>query len=271
MKQLRSILEGVGSTLLLLLRSASYAGTLPRQFSRFIGQCYDIGYTTLPIVAILCFSVGSVLALQSGYSMEDFQAQPFIGALVGLSMVRELGPMMTAILLAGRVGSAMTAELASMKVYQEIDALITMNIPPARMLVLPRLAAVLMMMPVLLIIANLVGWYGGALICKYTGFIAIEPDAYFRHPPPLREVQGRGRRPLQGGGLRLRGRAGLLQHRPQHPRRPARDRRGGHPRGGRLADPHPRPRLLRHEDPPDSDHRRPFGLPSKSHPQPLHR
>ena len=178
MKQLRAVFEGMGSALLLLIRSASYAGTLPRQFGRVIEQCYVIGYTTLPIVAILCFFVGSVLALQSGYSMQDFQAQQFIGPLVGLSMARELGPMMVSILLAGRVGSAITAELASMKVYPEVDALGTMNIPPARMLVLPRLVAVLLMMPVLTIIGNLVGWYGGALVCKYTGFIAIEPETY---------------------------------------------------------------------------------------------
>src|SRR5208282_4072396 len=105
--------------------------------------------------------------LQSGYSMEDFGAQQFIGSLVGLSMARELGPMMVAILLAGRVGSAITAELASMSVSQEVDALVTMNIPPARMLVLPRLAAVLVMMPVLTVIANIIGWFGGAVVCRY--------------------------------------------------------------------------------------------------------
>jgi phospholipid/cholesterol/gamma-HCH transport system permease protein len=77
------------------------------------------------------------------------------------------------------VGSAIAAELASMKVYQEVDALETMNIPPARILVLPRLAAVLFMMPVLTIIANLVGWFGGAIVAKYVNFIAIDPPAYF--------------------------------------------------------------------------------------------
>jgi len=179
MKQLNSILEGVGSTIQLLLRSLFYAGTLPRQFTRFIEQCYVIGYTTLPIVAILSFFIGSVLALQAGYSMQDFGAKEWIGSLVGLSMARELGPMMVAILLAGRVGSAIAAELASMKVSQEIDALVTMNIPPARMLVMPRLAAVLVMMPVLTIIANLVGWFGGALISKYTKFIDISSETYF--------------------------------------------------------------------------------------------
>lgn len=179
MKQLTSVLEGFGSTFLLLARSLSYIGTLPRQRARFFEQCYMIGYTTLPIVAILSFFIGSVLALQAGYSMQNFGTQQYIGSLVGLSMARELGPVMVAILVAGRVGSAIAAELASMKVYQEVDALVTMNIPPARMLVLPRLAAALFMVPVLALIGDLVGWFGGALISKYTSFISIEPEAYF--------------------------------------------------------------------------------------------
>lgn len=179
MKQLNAILEGIGSTLQLLARSLAHLGTLPRQRARFIEQCYLIGYTTLPIVAILSFFIGSVLALQAGYSMQNFGAKQFIGSLVGLSLARELGPVMVAILVAGRVGSAISAELASMKVYQEIDALETMNIPPARILVLPRLAAILFMMPVLAIIADLVGWFGGALVSNYVNFIGIDSEAYF--------------------------------------------------------------------------------------------
>lgn len=179
MKPLTRALEGVGSTVQLFLRAAYFAPTLPRQFNRFIDQCYLIGYTTLPIVAILSFFIGSVLALQAGYAAQNLGPKQFIGLLVGLSMARELAPVMVAVLLAGRVGSAIAAELASMKVYQEIDALVTMNIPPVRMLVLPRLAAVLVMMPVLTIIADLVGWFGGAIVAKYTDFIAIEPASYF--------------------------------------------------------------------------------------------
>jgi len=179
MNYLNAILGHIGGNVLLLGRALKYVGTLPRQHARFIEQCYLIGYTTLPIVTILSFFIGAVLALQSGYSMENFGAKQFIGTLVGLSMARELGPMMVAILLAGRVGSAITAELASMKVYQEIDALETMNIPPERMLVLPRLAAVLCMMPVLAIIADLCGWYGGALVCEYTHFISVDSESYF--------------------------------------------------------------------------------------------
>jgi phospholipid/cholesterol/gamma-HCH transport system permease protein len=179
MKQLLLVFGHIGSVVLLMFRALRYAPTLPRQFGRFIEQCFITGYTSLPIVTILSFFIGSVLALQSGYSMQNFGAKQFIGTLVGLSMTRELGPVMVAILVAGRVGSAITAELASMKVYQEIDALVTMNIPPERMLVLPRLAAILFMMPVLTFIANLCGWYGGALVCQYTHFISVDSESYF--------------------------------------------------------------------------------------------
>ena len=157
MNQLNLVLGHIGGVVLLAMRTARFVPTLPRQFKRFIEQCFMIGYTSLPIVTILSFFIGSVLALQAGYSMQNFGAKQFIGSLVGLSMARELGPVMVANLIAGRVGSAITAELASMKVYQEVDALVTMNIPPERMLVLPRLAAVLVMMPVLTLIANLCG------------------------------------------------------------------------------------------------------------------
>jgi len=179
MRQLTAIIEYVGSTLQLLMRALSYLGSLPRQWHRFIEQCYLIGYTTLPIVGILSFFIGSVLALQAGYSMENFGAKQFIGTLVGLSMARELGPVMVSILVAGRVGSAIAAELASMKVYQEVDALETMNIPAARILVLPRLAAITVMMPVLTIIGDIVGWFGGALVSQYTASIGITTEAYF--------------------------------------------------------------------------------------------
>lgn len=179
MKYLTLVLGHIGGTLLLMVRALKYTPTLPRQFPRFIEQCYSIGYASLPIVTILSFFIGSVLALQSGYSMENFGAKQFIGTLVGLTMARELGPVMVAILIAGRVGSAIAAELASMKVYQEVDALVTMNIPPERMLVLPRIAAIVVMMPVLAIIANLCGWYGGALVCQYTHSISVGSEAYF--------------------------------------------------------------------------------------------
>jgi len=178
--QISRTFEAIGDTVFLAIRTFRHAGTIPRQFHRLIEQAYLIGYTTLPIVVILCFFIGSVLALQTGYSLKAFGAQDFIGAVVGLSMARELGPVMVSILLAGRVGSAVTAELASMQVYQEIDALKTMNIPPERILVLPRLVAILLMMPFLTIVGNVVGWLGGAAVASLVPLVGTDWDAYFQ-------------------------------------------------------------------------------------------
>jgi phospholipid/cholesterol/gamma-HCH transport system permease protein len=180
MKQITNMLEGLGSALLLALKAFASLPAAPRIIKRAVEQAFLGGYQTLPIVSILSFFIGSVLALQSGVSMQDFGAKQFIGTLVGESLVRELGPVMVAILVAGRVGSAITAELASMKVYQEVDALVTMNIPPERFLVLPRLIAVLLFMPVLTIIGIVIGWVGGAVVCKYVAFINIDPAQYFQ-------------------------------------------------------------------------------------------
>ncbi len=179
MKQLNTALEGFGSAIVLAFRAFTSLPTAPRILKRVIEHTFLGGYASLPIVSILCFFIGAVLALQAGITLDDFGQKGLIGALVGESLVRELGPVMVAILLAGRVGSAITAELASMKVYQEIDALQTMNIPPERFLVLPRLIAVLIYMPVITMIGIIIGWYGGATVCKYISSIGISPDQYF--------------------------------------------------------------------------------------------
>jgi phospholipid/cholesterol/gamma-HCH transport system permease protein len=180
MKRITDYLDGIGSGLILAFRAFASLPTAPRILKRTAEHAYLAGYNSLPIVTILCFFIGSVLALQTGISMRDFGAKQFIGVLVGEAMARELGPVMVAILLAGRVGSAVTAELASMKVYHEVDALVTMNIPPERMLVLPRLLAVLIVMPILTIIGNIIGWLGGAVVCYYVPFIGVSTELYFQ-------------------------------------------------------------------------------------------
>jgi len=180
MNKVTNFLDHVGGALVLLVDSMAHLPQLPRNWRRFVEQCMMIGYTTLPIVAILSFFIGAVLALQTGYALVELGGETFIGAIVGLSLARELGPVMVAILLAGRVGSAITAELASMKVYNEIDALITMNIPPPRMLVMPRLVAVLFMMPVLTILGNVIGWIAGGIVSQYVGFINVSTEVYFQ-------------------------------------------------------------------------------------------
>jgi phospholipid/cholesterol/gamma-HCH transport system permease protein len=103
----------------------------------------------------------------------------YIGRLVGLSMCKELGPVMMAVLIAGRIGSAMAAEIGSMQVYQEIDALRTMNINPVHYLVLPRLVAITVALPLLVVFAILIGWVGGALVSVYNYQVALSFQGFF--------------------------------------------------------------------------------------------
>ncbi len=180
MNPLLARFESLGHAIILAFRAFVSLPSAPRILKRTAEHGYYSGYTTLPIVIILSFFIGSVLALQAGISLRDVGVKQVIGTLVGESMARELGPVMVAIILAGRVGSAVTAELASMKVYNEIDALVTMNIPPERLLVLPRLIAIMFLMPVLTMIGIVVGWIGGMIVCKYVSIINVEPEAYWQ-------------------------------------------------------------------------------------------
>ncbi len=174
-------IENVGQCVLLFKEAFSYAHTLPRQWKRVVEQAFTIGYLTFPIVGILSFFIGAVLALQTGFSLKDLAGtQQFLGNIVGLSLARELGPVMTSFLLAGRVGSAMAAELGSMKAYNEIDALNTMQIPPAKILVLPRLVATALMMPILTAFSIIIGWFGGMAVVEYVDFIQIDSQIYWR-------------------------------------------------------------------------------------------
>ena len=127
-------------------------------------QSVAVGVNALPIVALLSLLLGLIMAFQSAYQLQQFGANIFVANLVGISMAREFGPMMTAIILAGRSGSAMAAELGTMQVQEEIDALRTMGLEPVRFLVLPRLIAILLMGPMLTLMADLIGIFGGFLI-----------------------------------------------------------------------------------------------------------
>jgi len=173
--------EDVGSNFLLLVNTSKFMPLVMTQTHRIIEQCYIMGINTIPIVAVLSFFIGAVLALQTGFVLSQLGAVEFIGSIVGLSVCRELSPVMVAFLLAGRVGSAITAELASMKVYSEIDALRTMNIPPEKILVLPRIVAGFLIMPILTIISTVIGWFGGMLVSKYISFIQLAPHIYWRN------------------------------------------------------------------------------------------
>jgi phospholipid/cholesterol/gamma-HCH transport system permease protein len=128
------------------------------------------GVNALPIIALVSFLVGLIMGFQAVIPMRQFGAEIFVADLVGLAILRELGPLMTAIVLTGRSGSAFAAELGTMKVNEEIDALNTMGLDPVRFLVVSRVVAALAMTPLLTVFADLIGVIGGSLVLRSLGY-----------------------------------------------------------------------------------------------------
>ena len=150
-----------------------------RQRQKVLDQFAEIGNASLLMVCILSFFIGGGIALQTGPLLVGRGLGSYVGGIVGWTIAKELAPVMMAILIAGRIGSAMAAEIGSMRVYQEIDALRTMNINPIHYLVLPRLVAIAAAVPLLVIFAILVGWLGGAVVCAANDRIAVSFEAFF--------------------------------------------------------------------------------------------
>jgi phospholipid/cholesterol/gamma-HCH transport system permease protein len=128
----------------------------------------QIGVKSLSIVLLTNFFTGMVLALQTGYQMERFGAKMYIGVVVALSMVRELGPVLTALVVAGRVGAGIAAEIGSMQVTEQIDAMRAMATNPVKKLVSTRLLALLVMLPTLTVVGDFIGIFGGMMISIYS-------------------------------------------------------------------------------------------------------
>jgi len=140
----------------------------PPYFPRLIArQVLYIGYYSLPVVGLTALFTGMVLALQSYTGFSRFNAQSAVATVVVLSMTRELGPVIASLMVAGRVGAAMAAEIGTMRVTEQIDALTSLSTDPLRYLVLPRLIAGLVTMPVLVLVADIVGVFGGFLVGTY--------------------------------------------------------------------------------------------------------
>jgi phospholipid/cholesterol/gamma-HCH transport system permease protein len=140
------------------------AVTRPYYYRDIIQQFDSIGLGSLTVVLLTGFFTGAVLALQSGMTLDQFGARPFVGRLVSASMIKELGPVLTSLMLAGRVGSGIAAELGSMVVADQVNALRALGTDPIRKLVLPRVLAGTVMCPVLTVVADFVGILGGWII-----------------------------------------------------------------------------------------------------------
>jgi phospholipid/cholesterol/gamma-HCH transport system permease protein len=131
-------------------------------------QMVKVGFESIPVAINTALFTGMVLALQSGYTLETkiHGVSQFIGAVVSISMVRELGPVLTAMVIAGRMGSAVAAEIGTMKVTEQIDALSTLAANPVKYLAVPRFLAFTFMLPLLIVFSDLIGWLGGLFICS---------------------------------------------------------------------------------------------------------
>jgi phospholipid/cholesterol/gamma-HCH transport system permease protein len=139
----------------------------PFYFHDVVEQFEQIGIGSLTVVVLTGFFTGAVLALQTGITLDQFGARPFVGRLISASMIKELGPVLTGLMLAGRIGSGIAAELGSMVVTDQINALRALGTDPIRKLVVPRVLAGFFMAPVLTVIANTVGIIGGWLIAVF--------------------------------------------------------------------------------------------------------
>jgi phospholipid/cholesterol/gamma-HCH transport system permease protein len=151
------------------LQGATIHGVFSRPFyfHDVVEQFDQIGIGSLTVVLLTGFFTGAVLALQSGITLDQFGARPFVGRLVSASMIKELGPVLTGLMLAGRIGSGIAAELGSMVVTEQINALRALGTDPVRKLVVPRVLAGFFMAPVLTVISDTVGIFGGWIIAVY--------------------------------------------------------------------------------------------------------
>lgn len=174
-----SVFEELGRYMLFLGDTIRWTFRRPFDFRNILEQMLEIGYKSLPVTSITIFFTGMVMALQIGKQMDTLMpgSSVYIGSGVTISMFRELAPVLTALLLAGRIGSAIAAQIGTMKVTEQIDALVTLSTNPVQYLAVPRFVAALIMTPCLTLISDAVGVLGGSIIAFFA--LNVTPDKYY--------------------------------------------------------------------------------------------
>jgi len=162
-----AFLAGIGDLTLFAVRAVVRGISGPYYPRMIIRQMIDIGYYSLPVVGLTAIFTGMVLALQSHTGFSRFEAESAVATIVVLSMTRELGPVLAGLMVAGRVGASMAAEIGTMRVTEQIDALTTLSTDPFKYLVWPRLIAGLLMLPLLVLVADIIGVFGGYIVGIY--------------------------------------------------------------------------------------------------------
>jgi len=170
---LNDFFEGIARLTLFTLQFFKEIVKPPYEFKEFIKQCYLSGYKSFALVAITGFIIGLVLTIQSRPTLVEFGAESWLPAMVAVSIVREIGPVITALIFTGKVGSGIGAELASMKVTEQIDAMEVSGMNPFKYLVVTRVAAAILMLPALVVMADTIALYGA-----YIG-VNLEGDVSF--------------------------------------------------------------------------------------------
>src|SRR5436305_12576782 len=159
----------------------TFGGIVGRAFGRreLLRVSVEVGANSVGVIAVTGMFIGMVLAVQTYNQFHTIGLETSLGAVIHMSVVRELGPVLAAVMLAGRVGSAMAAELATMRVTEQIDALAALGVDPVKNLAGPRFLAALLMIPLLTVIADPMGLFGSTLICLQV--YQIDPHHYWRH------------------------------------------------------------------------------------------
>ncbi len=179
--------QGVGRITLLLYATLKAMMRPPFDIGNIVRQMLEVGVNSLPVVLITALFTGMVLALQSYTGFERFGAEGLVGTVVALSMTRELGPVLAALIVTGRAGAAIAAELGTMRVTEQIDALETMATNPVKYLVVPRFLAGMIMLPALTVVTDIVGILGGYLVSVI--LLGANARSYMRSTWDFLEVQ----------------------------------------------------------------------------------
>jgi phospholipid/cholesterol/gamma-HCH transport system permease protein len=180
------LLEEFGRFFQMLSRAAAWTVKPPYDVPEHFRQMVRVGVDSIPVVFLTTLFTGMVMALQTFNGFARFHAEDFVGSVVALSLTRELAPVLTALMVTGRVGSAMAAELGTMRVTEQIDALTALGTEPVQYLVGPRVAASILMMPLLVVLGDAVGMYGGYLVAVQ--LLGANPITYVENSFQFLEV-----------------------------------------------------------------------------------
>jgi phospholipid/cholesterol/gamma-HCH transport system permease protein len=164
---LLTLFERTGVLMSFILKTIYHCFTPPYFFKQLVRQLVDIGYYSLPVVGMTALFTGMVLALQSYTGFTRFNAEGAIAGVVVLSVTRELAPVLAGLMVAGRVGASIAAEIGTMRVTEQIDALTTLSVNPFKYLIAPRVIAGTVMLPILVFIGDIIGVYGGYIVAIY--------------------------------------------------------------------------------------------------------